>query len=46
MTLCKCGCGCGGEVNPGNKFILGHNLCGKEPYNKGKGKPISEPPIM
>ena len=49
-----CGCGCGGRVTkPGNKYIYGHNMRGKnkgkdnpmygvEPWNKGETKETNE----
>lgn len=43
MTLCKCGCG--GEAEPGNEYINGHQnrgknhpIYGKKPWNYGKTK--------
>ena len=34
-----CACGCGGRVTkPGNKYIAGHHLRGKKPWNYGETK--------
>lgn len=47
MTIIYCKCGCGQEVNPGNKFILGHNSRVMSKKTRAKlsrsrlGKPLS-----
>ena len=36
-----CECNCGEYANPGNRYILGHNVIGKPSPKKGKGKQLS-----
>ena len=43
IQLPFCACGCGGRVTkPGNKYIVGHSIRGKTPYNKGNHRTEEE----